>query len=41
MTVTDIKLSPVNDIAAKALKELGVHKRDINGNTQFGASYQV
>ena len=38
MTVTDIKLSPVNEIAEKALKELGVHKRDTNGNTQFGGS---
>ena len=38
MTVTDIKLSPVNDIAEKALKELGVNKRDTNGNTQFGTS---
>ncbi|KAI0226225.1 Glucose dehydrogenase [FAD, quinone] [Lamellibrachia satsuma] len=36
MTISDIRLSPVNEIAEKALKELGVPKRDTNGKTQFG-----
>ena len=39
MTISDIRLSPVNEIAEKALKELGVPKRDTNGKTQFGASF--
>ena len=36
MTISDIKLSPVNDIASAALKELGVKTRDTNGQNQFG-----
>ena len=36
MTVMDFKLSPTSKIAEQMLGELGVKKRDINGNNQFG-----